>query len=168
MTRQKSSPKSRKRYRVAIAFAAVSCAAFALVGPRLIADIGADLSLADLSLEAVAVLAATRDSYRLTETFSLPFMPHLQIESGTVSIGTNGPQPETGTAVLAMLQSGKAHLVLDDASMSLDPSRMSSGGGSVAGPSEMLAPLLSALVSSSFSTLEVRGASVHLKTGRGA
>ncbi len=155
MTRQVHKLRLRKLAILAVA---------ATAGAGLAAPLFHDTSIGDLSLNSAVVIAATRNSYTLTEPVPLPLLPNVMIEAGRLSVaGTEVAKPLTGAEAVALLTAGKAKIVLDDAVLSIAPTQ--SAETAAPGEVDALAPVLSALMKLSFSSLEMRNALVQL--GRG-
>lgn len=153
---------STNRHRFALTVAAILVVGAALTAPFFI-----DATKRDLTLHSAAVIAATRDSYTLTSPITLPSLPNVTLESGTLSVTDATKRGATnGAAVLALLNAGTAKLVLDEAllSMQTGPSSPVSGTGEVTA----LAPVLMALLNLSFAELELRNSSVRLGRSDGS
>lgn len=152
----------KSRYRN---FAVLAVAAAAAAG--LSAPVFFNASLGELSINTAAVIAATRDSYTLTSPVPLPLLPNVMIEAGRLSVDRSAAaQPLSGAEVLALLTTGKAKILLDDAVLSIAPTQ--SAETTAPDAVNALAPVLSALMKLSFSNLEMRNALVQLGRGDGA
>lgn len=156
-------PKTKTSRRRAVATAAILTALGAglVAAPLLI-----DATSSEISVQAAAVIAATRDSYTLTSPVALPLLPNFMIDSGRLSVALADAN-HSGAAILALLSGGKARLVLDDAVLSFTPSPAAGASDGVPGPG-LLAPVLEALLKLSFSKLELRQSAVHIKRASGA
>lgn len=139
-----------RRRGVLLTMAAAICGAAGLAAPLLVGDVDPDLGL-----HAAAVLAATHDSFTITAPLALPAVPQLVIERGLVRLDG----ADTAAARWAALTSGKASLVLENATLVLAPARQAGGPQAEEG---VLAPLVAALLQSSFSNLAIANATVRL------
>lgn len=120
-----------------------------------------DSALNDISLGSIAAVAATSGSYTVTSPLALPLMPNVIVNAGQLSV--TGPNPQrklTGSDAIALLSSGKARLVFDNALFSLVPTQSTEVDHKK--NTSPVAPLLAALLKVSFSHLLVRNAIVQL------
>ena len=124
------------------------------------------VSLDRMSFGTAAVVAATRDNYKLTSPVALPLFPNILIESGTIAISKSGAmQSLSGAEALALLSAGRAKLLIDDAVLSLAPTQSAEPANTAT--ANAVAPLLEALLKLSFSDLELSGAVIRLGRGEG-
>lgn len=147
-------------------FRAAAAALLAVIaGLGLAASSLLDSWFQQLPFTPAPVEAATRESYTLTSAVPLPLMPNVMIEGGKLSIDKPGRANDglSGSQAIKLLAAGDVKLLLDDAVLSIAPIQSTDPATVKAGGS--LAPILSALLKLSFSTLELRNASVKL--GRG-
>jgi AsmA protein len=121
----------------------------------------------DLPLRTAVVLATARDNYQVTSPIELAASPRVVLEHGTLSLAPRGGRkPRSAKEALALIESGRAQLVLEDALLSVDARgpRATAGAGATA----EIAPILSALAQFRFGSLKIRRGTLVLNAGAGA
>src|SRR5687768_3960332 len=111
----------------------------------------------DLPLRTAVVLATARDHYQVTSPIELAASPRVVLEHGTLSLAKRGGRkPRSAKEALALIESGRAQLVLEDALLSVD----ARGGGqratAGAGATAEIPPILTALAQFRFGSLKIR------------
>lgn len=126
--------------------------ALAIAAPFIAVEWGPDATLRSSSFRGAAVLAATRDSFTISQPLRLVENPRLTIVRGTISfVQASGEKMPTGQAMLAVLTGGSAGLALDGATLTLGDAPTDIGAG--ASDDVPVAPIVDALASHSYKTL---------------
>jgi AsmA protein len=121
----------------------------------------------DLALRGASVLAASRDSYSLSEPVRLMKTPVVDLESGTIAMQGRRAGIVGGGEMLAMLITGKsARMTLNNATISTDFTTTDAASGEISPPGGV-APLVSAFRQLKFDALGVRDSAIRIKTGDG-
>ncbi len=125
-------------------------------------------------LQNASVHAAPRDQFVVSTPIQITSSPNITLQKGTLSIvGDRGKQPATGEAAAAMLASGNARLLLEDATIVLDVGTADpQAPGARApltsiNPEALSVPLLAAMSRLGFSNLTIRRGVVVLKRDNG-
>jgi AsmA protein len=121
------------------------------------------LDPSEISVRTAAVTAAQRDSYAIAAPVRLAAAPAVVLERGSV-LGV-APSREGGSveAILAMVEAGSGHLLLDGAHLSIG-SRASSDD---VPPIDATAPLVNALSKGRFDILHIRRSKVSVEFAPG-
>jgi len=151
----------RRSLRIKLTLAAILAALIGVVGPSFL-----KISSDNAPLLRAVVEAATTDTITLTSPLPLPGLSGVVLEQGRVGIaGLRNARSRSVDATQAMLQSGRADLLLSDAVFSIDPSRF--GKQAVSGADAVIAPLIAALTGLSFDKLRLDDATVVIRRSDG-
>ncbi len=116
-------------------------------------------------LQNAAVHAASRDSYTITTPIQLSTTPALLLQKGTLSIAPErGRAAVSGEAAAALLASGNARILLEDATIVLD-TESAGAAAPVVSAEALAAPLLAAVSKLGFSALTIRRGVIAVKRG---
>lgn len=125
-------------------------------------------------LQNAAVHAATRDTFVVATPIQLSSSPDITLQKGTLSIiGERGRPPATGEATAAILASGNARILLEDATIVLgiqttDPNAPADASSTPSiNPETLSVPMLAALTRLGFANLTIRRGVVVLKRSTG-
>jgi AsmA protein len=152
--------RRRKRQPRAVAITA----ALGLVTLGLAVVLVAPLLGYDLPLRTAVVLATARDSFQVTSPIELSASPRLVLEHGTLSLAPRaGRKPRSAKEALALLESGRAQLMLEDALLTLDTRTGRSLETAAAGAE--IAPMLTALTQFRFNSLKIRRGTLVIHAG---
>lgn len=115
-----------------------------------------------------SVHAASRDTFVVTTPIRLSASPGLVLQRGTLTLVSDRSRPPlSGEAAAALLASGSARLMLEDATLTVEVDRPTDVVGAGTEPDAPAAPLLAALSRLGFSTLAIRRGIVVLKRHAG-
>lgn len=125
-------------------------------------------------LQNASVHAATRDGYVVTTPIRITSSPNITLQKGTLSIVTErGKLPATGEAAAAMLASGNARILLEDATIVLDvetedpKAPVTRAAPTSVNPEALTVPILAAVTRLGFSNLTIRRGVIVLKRDTG-
>lgn len=124
----------------------------------------------EIAFKGMAVMAASGDTFSVTAPVRLFETPRLVLERGAISVAAaHRAAPRSTEAMAALLTSGNARLVLHDASLTLKAGVPASQHSPHADdPVDTLAPLLKALVDSSFESLSLRDSTLRFVRADGS
>lgn len=151
--------KIRRRHNT-LAYAVLAVLVFAAAIP---AVLGSRSPI--LGLSGAALVAAARDRHTISTPVALVPTAGLTLDRGTVSLATSQNRPlSNGEAILKMLYSGAARLVLEDAVIGFaSPETASEAITPGAEPSDVVSPLISALLEARFEQLSLRRSTLELR-----
>lgn len=161
-------PKPSQRY----ALAALVVLVFIVLGLSVPIFVGGKPQ--SIVLRNASVHAATPDTFVVSTPIQIASSPNVTLQKGTLSIvNDRGKPPATGEAIAAMLSSGNARLLLEDATIVLDlvtsdPQTPATHAVPTSiNPDALTVPMLAALTRLGFSNLTIRRGVVILKRDTG-
>ena len=151
--------RHRRRHHT-LSYAVLSFLAFAMVTPLVVGS-----RLDRLAFSGSTALAAARDSFSLGAALPLIESAGILLERGTVSVyKTQSASTRSGEALLALLASGNARLVLDNSSLVFTSS---ADVAATPPPIDAASPLIATLLGSHFESLRINHGNIGIPFANG-